>query len=51
MLARSMENWIVARVTDMRVLGTTMGQKTWPAGRAGLWASDHAGVAAKLQFD
>ena len=40
-----------ARVTDMRVLGTTMGQKTRPPGRAGLWASDHAGVAARLQFD
>lgn len=40
-----------ARVHDMDVLGDTMGDKTRPPGRAGLWASDHAGVAALLDFD
>jgi endonuclease/exonuclease/phosphatase family metal-dependent hydrolase len=40
-----------ARVVDMRVLGTRVGDKTRPPGRAGLWASDHASVAALLKFD
>lgn len=38
-------------VLDMKLLGNTMGDKTHPAGDGGLWASDHAGVAAKLHFD
>lgn len=38
-------------VLDMKLLGTTMGDKTRPAGDGGLWASDHAAVAAKLHFD
>jgi hypothetical protein len=40
-----------ARVLDMRLLGNTMGDKTLPPGTTGLWPSDHASVAAKLQFD
>ena len=39
------------RVLDMRLLGTTMGDKTRPPGNGGLWPSDHAAVAAKLQFE
>jgi endonuclease/exonuclease/phosphatase family metal-dependent hydrolase len=39
------------RVLDMKLLGDTMGDKTRPAGNDGLWASDHAAVAAKLRFD
>ena len=39
------------RVLNMKVLGTTMGDKTRPPGNGGLWPSDHAAVAAKLQFD
>jgi hypothetical protein len=39
------------RVLDMRLLGTTMGDKTRPPGNGGLWPSDHAAVAARLQFD
>ncbi|MDO8720431.1 MAG: hypothetical protein Q7K20_15785, partial [Polaromonas sp.] len=38
-------------VLDMKLLGNTMGDKTHPAGTGGLWASDHAAVAAKLHFD
>ena len=37
-------------VLDMRRLGITMGDKTRPPGSDGLWASDHAALAAKLQF-
>lgn len=38
-------------VLDMKLLGNTMGDKTHPAGNGGLWASDHAAVAAKLRLD
>jgi len=38
-------------VLDMKLLGTTMGDKTRPPGIGGLWPSDHAAVAAKLKFD
>jgi hypothetical protein len=39
-------------VLDMRVLGERIGDKTRPAGsRTALWPSDHASVAARLQFD
>jgi len=37
-------------VLDMRRLGITMGDKTRPPGTIGLWASDHAALAARLQF-
>lgn len=40
-----------ARVQDMRRLGITQGDRTTPPGRNGLWPSDHAAVAARLQFD
>jgi Endonuclease/Exonuclease/phosphatase family len=40
-----------SRVVDMKLLGTTMGDKTRPPGNGGLWPSDHAAVAAKLFFD
>jgi endonuclease/exonuclease/phosphatase family metal-dependent hydrolase len=40
-----------SRVVDMKLLGVTMGDKTRPPGRDGLWPSDHAAVAAKLFFD
>jgi Endonuclease/Exonuclease/phosphatase family len=40
-----------SRVVDMKLLGATMGDKTRPPGRDGLWPSDHAAVAAKLFFD
>jgi hypothetical protein len=40
-----------AKVLDMKLLGNTMGDKTRPPGRDGLWPSDHAAVAAKLKFD
>lgn len=39
------------RVLNMKVLGATMGDKTRPPGDGGLWPSDHAAVAAKLQFE
>lgn len=39
------------RVLNMKVLGATMGDKTRPPGNGGLWPSDHAAVAARLQFD
>lgn len=38
-------------VLDMRLLGDTMGDKTRPPGFGGRWPSDHASVAAMLQFD
>jgi hypothetical protein len=37
------------RVLDARLLGETAASKTWPPG-LGLWPSDHASVAAKLQY-
>jgi hypothetical protein len=40
-----------SRVLDMKLLGDTMGDKTRPPGNAGLWPSDHAALAARLQFD
>jgi endonuclease/exonuclease/phosphatase family metal-dependent hydrolase len=40
-----------ARVHDMQVLGDRQGDKTRPPGRDGLWPSDHAAVAAQLDFD
>jgi len=40
-----------SRVVNMTLLGITMGDKTRPSGRDGLWPSDHAAVAAKLFFD
>jgi len=40
-----------SQVVDMKVLGTTMGDKTRPPGNGGLWPSDHAGLAAKLKFN
>jgi endonuclease/exonuclease/phosphatase family metal-dependent hydrolase len=40
-----------SRVVNMKLLGITMGDKTRPPGRDGLWPSDHAAVAAKLLFD
>jgi hypothetical protein len=39
------------RVLDMKLLGDTMGDKTLPPGTTGPWPSDHASLAAKLQFD
>lgn len=40
------------QVLDMRLLGNRMGDKLRPPGAAGAtWPSDHASVAAKLQFD
>lgn len=38
------------QVLDMKLLGTTMGDKTSPPGNGGLWPSDHAALAAKLKF-
>lgn len=40
-----------ARVHDVLRLGLTPGDKTRPPGRDGLWPSDHAAVAARLDFD
>lgn len=40
-----------SRVLNMRLLGNSIGDKTRPNGNGGLWPSDHAAVAAKLQFD
>jgi len=37
------------KVKDARLLGDVMADKTWPPGR-GLWPSDHAAVAADLQY-
>lgn len=37
------------RVKDARLLGASVADKTWPRG-LGLWPSDHASVAARLQF-
>ena len=39
-----------SRVKKLRVVGAKVSDKTRPPGR-GLWPSDHAGVAAELQFD
>lgn len=36
-------------VKDARLIGTTAASKTWPKGQ-GLWASDHAAVAAAMQY-
>lgn len=38
-----------SKVIDARLLGTTAWSKTWPPGH-GLWPSDHAAVAAALQY-
>jgi len=40
-----------ALVLNMRLLGSTMGEKTRPPGNGGLWPSDHAALAARLRFD
>jgi endonuclease/exonuclease/phosphatase family metal-dependent hydrolase len=40
-----------SHVLDMQVLGDSMGDKTHPAGHGGLWPSDHAALAARLQFN
>ena len=40
-----------AKVLNMRLLGSTMGEKTRPPGNSGLWPSDHAALAARLRFD
>ena len=37
------------QVMDARLIGTTAASKTWPPG-LGLWAADHAAVAAALQY-
>jgi exonuclease III len=37
------------RVKDARLIGDVMSDKTSPHGR-GLWPSDHAAVAAELDF-
>jgi len=37
------------KVKDARLLGDVTADKTWPPGR-GLWPSDHASVAALLQY-
>lgn len=37
------------KVQDARLLGVSVADKTWPPG-LGLWPSDHASVAAKLQY-
>ena len=38
-----------SKVLDARLIGETASSKTWPAGQ-GLWASDHAAVAATLRY-
>ena len=38
-----------SKVKDARLIGTTPASKTWPPGQ-GLWAADHAAVAAALQY-
>ncbi len=38
-----------SKVIDARLIGTTAASKTWPPGQ-GLWAADHAAVAAALQY-
>jgi hypothetical protein len=40
---------VPAKVRQARLLGTSVADKTWPPG-LGLWPSDHASVAAKLQY-
>jgi hypothetical protein len=37
------------KVLDARLLGESVADKTWPKG-FGVWPSDHASVAARLQF-
>jgi hypothetical protein len=37
------------KVKDARLLGDVTADKTWPPGR-GLWPSDHASVAARMQY-
>ncbi|MGB5104749.1 MAG: hypothetical protein WBO04_15720 [Steroidobacteraceae bacterium] len=37
------------KVKDARLLGVSVADKTWPQG-LGLWPSDHAPVAARLQY-
>jgi Endonuclease/Exonuclease/phosphatase family len=37
------------KVKDARLLGEVTSDKTWPPGR-GLWPSDHAAVASRLQY-
>jgi len=37
------------KVKDARLLGVSVADKTWPPG-VGLWPSDHASVAARLQY-
>jgi hypothetical protein len=37
------------KVKDARLLGDVTADKTWPPGR-GLWPSDHASVAGRLQY-
>jgi hypothetical protein len=36
-------------VQDARLLGEAVGDKTTPKG-SGLWPSDHASVAARIQY-
>jgi hypothetical protein len=38
-----------SRVMDARLIGTTPASKTWPPGQ-GIWAADHAAVAASLLY-
>jgi endonuclease/exonuclease/phosphatase family metal-dependent hydrolase len=39
------------RVSEVKLLGEKMGDKTRPPGRDGLWPSDHAALAAELEFE
>ena len=41
----------LVRVVDMKLLGISMGDKTRPPGRGGLWPSDHASLAGGLFFE
>jgi endonuclease/exonuclease/phosphatase family metal-dependent hydrolase len=38
-------------VREMKLLGDTIGDKTRPPGYGGLWPSDHAALAAELDFE
>jgi hypothetical protein len=38
-----------SKVMDARLIGTTAASKTWPPGH-GIWAADHAAVAATLRY-
>ena len=38
-----------SKVMDARLIGTTPASKTWPPGQ-GIWAADHAAVAATLRY-